>query len=180
MMAALLQSCDNGLSSSHFGWSGRFGVHPSGCPRPHGIIRHSSHPSHSSHNEQAKCYRMWQGRITFWGRRKLRPAILWYSLLPVSGCSRTGSIEVTWKNCWLGWVRSENPRIRSACTARSPSHPHRIITLAGAYAQGVYKGCSRDHRATNTGLSRNNHALGYSLSNTTKRPGARHSSQAAK
>ena len=99
MMAALLQSCDNGLSSSHFGWSGRFGVHPSGCPRPHGIIRHSSHPSHSSHNEQAKCYRTWQGRITFWGRRKLRPAILWYSLLLVSGCSRTGSIEVTWKNC---------------------------------------------------------------------------------
>ena len=55
--------------------------------------------SHIVHNEQAKCYRTWQGRITFWGRRKLRPAILWYSLLLVSGCSRTGSIEVTWKNC---------------------------------------------------------------------------------
>ena len=33
-----------------------------------------------AHNEQAKCYRTWQGRITFWGRRKLRPAILWYKL----------------------------------------------------------------------------------------------------
>jgi len=38
-------------SSSHFGWSGRFGVHPLGCPRPQGIIRHPSHSSHSSHNE---------------------------------------------------------------------------------------------------------------------------------
>ena len=38
-------------SSSHFGWSGRFGVHPLGCPMPHGIIRHSSHSSHSSQNE---------------------------------------------------------------------------------------------------------------------------------
>jgi len=57
------------------------------------------------HNEQAKCYRTWQGRITFWGRRKLRPAILWYSLLLVSGCSRTGSIEVTWKNCWSSGAR---------------------------------------------------------------------------
>ena len=54
-----------------------------------------------AHNEQAKCYRTWQGRITFWDRRKLRPAILWSSLLLVSGCSRTGSIEVTWKNCCL-------------------------------------------------------------------------------
>ena len=56
------------------------------------------------HNEQAKCYRTWQGRITVWGRRKLRPAILWCSLLPVSGCSRTESIEVIWKNCWRGGV----------------------------------------------------------------------------
>ena len=38
-------------SSSHFGWAGRFGVHPLGCSRPRMIIRHPSHLSHSSHSE---------------------------------------------------------------------------------------------------------------------------------
>jgi len=38
-----------GHSSSHFGWSGRFGVHPLGCSRPRMISSHSSHPSHNEH-----------------------------------------------------------------------------------------------------------------------------------
>ena len=43
-------------------------------------------------------------RASSLSRRWVRSAILWCSLLAVSGCSRTESIEVIWKNCWRGGV----------------------------------------------------------------------------
>ena len=98
--------------------------------RPGALTRHP----HLVHNEQAKCYRTWQGRVTFWGRRKLRPAILWCSLLPVSGCSRTGSIEVTWKNCCRPLPSHARPpvlHLAPRAPARSnTSQSRRIISRA--------------------------------------------------
>ena len=54
----------------------------------------------------------------------------------------------------LGGVRSRNPRNRSGKTSRPAGHRRRSFTVAGAYAQGMYKGCSRDYSATSAGHPR--------------------------
>jgi hypothetical protein len=60
----------------------------------------------------------------------------------------------------LGVFRPRNHRDRSRKTARRASNRHRIIALTGRYAQGMYKGCTRDKGASSAGSASGARASG--------------------